>query len=190
MAPHIHNHDISLCYEKKDMMDLTFNMPENSLNKTRYLREHLKYAIVCTLADAGQVSPLRVNRLEIKKIKGALMVTFTLLEKPPITGDVDGAGNEFTLAEAYNSIKSKLDKSQLIVAVNLGPSSQHPDIVQLVAMPNTMNEILRDDGVIEGTESPPGYTKGKSLPYVSGSRNTLVYAYSSSRRAFPVLTLE
>ncbi|KAK7071429.1 hypothetical protein SK128_019006, partial [Halocaridina rubra] len=88
MASHIHNHDISLCYEKKDMMDLTLNMPENSLNKTRYLREHLKYAIVCTLADACQ-----------------------------------------------------------------------PDIVQLVAMPNTMNEILRDDGVIEGIESPPGYTK-------------------------------
>lgn len=64
-VPTSHKHDVSLCYQKHQMRHFTFDLPHDSLNKSRFMRENLKYAVLGSLKEAGQVSPLRINRLEV-----------------------------------------------------------------------------------------------------------------------------
>ncbi|XP_066961277.1 uncharacterized protein [Macrobrachium rosenbergii] len=159
-VPHVHIHDIGLCYTPDYMKDLSFSMPANTLNRTKYMLENLKYGLVVALSKVGVVSPLRINRLEVGEGPGAVQVNFTLLEKPDLIGDVESAGMENTLDQAYDAIKSTLDESQLIVEVNIGKLTGKPDIVKLVAMPNTMKNIQRDDDIVSSTDVYVGYSPG------------------------------
>ena len=65
IIPLTHNHDVSLCFNHQQMRHFTFDLPPNALEKSLFLRENLKYAVVGALSEAGNVSPLRINRLEV-----------------------------------------------------------------------------------------------------------------------------
>ncbi|XP_063615154.1 uncharacterized protein LOC134788208 [Penaeus indicus] len=118
-VPHTHKHDVSLCFSPSQMRHFKFDLPANSLNKTFYLRENVKYATMQTLAEAAKVTPIRINRLEINETSAALEVTFTVLEKPSIVGDVPGAGMDSSMDEAVELIRATLDSSQLVVQVKI-----------------------------------------------------------------------
>lgn len=159
--PHTHKHDVSLCFSPSQMRHFKFDLPANSLNKTFYLRENVKYAAMQTLATTAKVSPIRINRLELNETATALEVTFTVLEKPSIVGDVPGAGMDSSMAEAVELIRDTLDSSQLVVHVKfgLGTGGLFFD-EKLVGLPGTLREIDRDDGFIRGKETLVGYTSG------------------------------
>ncbi|XP_068239649.1 uncharacterized protein [Palaemon carinicauda] len=158
--PHVHVHDIGLCYTADQMRDLSFNMPANTIEQIENKLENLKYGLVLSLSKYGVVSPLRINQLEVKAIPGAVQVNFTLLEKPDLIGDVESAGNENTLDQAYDAIKSTLDSSQLIVEINIGKLTGKPHILNIVATPNTLTDIQRDDDIISSTDIYFGYSPG------------------------------
>ncbi|KAK3855189.1 hypothetical protein Pcinc_038392 [Petrolisthes cinctipes] len=63
------------------MRHFTFDLPHDALNKSLYLRENLKYALLGSLKEAGMVSPLRINRLEVKETPSAVQVLFTTLRQ-------------------------------------------------------------------------------------------------------------
>ncbi|XP_037773748.1 uncharacterized protein LOC119569816 [Penaeus monodon] len=80
-VPHTHKHDVSLCFSPSQMRHFKFDLPANSLNKTYYLRENVKYATMQTLAEAAKVSPIRINRLEqaLKRWRGEALRTRAML---------------------------------------------------------------------------------------------------------------
>ncbi|XP_042855314.1 uncharacterized protein LOC122242155 [Penaeus japonicus] len=160
-VPHTHKHDVSLCFSPDQMRHFKFDLPANSLNKTFYLRENVKYATMQTLAQAGKVSPIRINRLEINETSAALEVTFTVLEKPAVEGNVPGAGMDSSMNEAVALIQDTLDSSQLVVLVKIGTGVGDLSFYEkLVGLPRTLREVSRDDGLIRGKETRVGYSPG------------------------------
>ncbi|XP_045122263.1 uncharacterized protein LOC123510877 [Portunus trituberculatus] len=165
IIPLTHNHDVSLCFKHNQMRHFTFDLPANALEKSLYLRENLKYAIVGALAEAGSVSPIRINRLELNKTKEAVQVLFTLLEKPSLVADVVGNVGENTMDEAASAIKDILDASQLIILVQYGNSPDHGErrnilITSFAAKPHTMVEVERSENLPRGIEVLKGYSSG------------------------------
>lgn len=47
------------------MRNFVFDLPDDSLSRVHFLRDKLKYATQAALAEAGVVSPLRINRLVV-----------------------------------------------------------------------------------------------------------------------------
>ncbi|XP_042239002.1 uncharacterized protein LOC121877349 [Homarus americanus] len=159
-VPTTYKHDISTCYASNQMRHFQFDLPANSLNKTHQRRDNLMYGVVEALGIAGKVTPLRINRLEIKQTAAALQVIFTLLEKPTEVGDVGGLTiDENSMNKAATEIRNKIDGSQLVVLVQI-TGGLEPLVVQLVGLPGTMKEIQRDDGHTRGTVIPTGYSSG------------------------------
>ncbi|XP_063844547.1 uncharacterized protein LOC135091117 [Scylla paramamosain] len=164
IIPLTHNHDVSLCFNHDQMRHFTFDLPSNALEKSLFLRENLKYAVVGALAEAGNVSPIRINRLELKKTDTALQVLFTLLEKPSKVADVEGNMEENTMDAAASAIKATLDDSQLIIIVMYGNSPDEGKknhlITSFTAKPHTMVEVERSENLPEGIEVFKGYSSG------------------------------
>lgn len=172
--PLTHNHDVSICFNTDQMRHFTFELPHDAIEKSLFLREHLKYAIQGSLYEAGNVSPLRINRLELNKTDTAVVVLFTLLEKPSAVADVDGDKYENTMDDAANAIRATIDSSQLIVLVKTGNTPDDPKangvdnkkeeretiIASMTAKPHTMKEVTRDEEKPNGTEQFTGYSAG------------------------------
>ncbi|XP_076028820.1 uncharacterized protein LOC143017810 [Oratosquilla oratoria] len=160
LVPHVHKHDISLCYDRHQMRHYTFDLPANALNASYGLRDSLAYFTVGTLAEAGNVSPLRINRLELEERDNSIGVTFTLLDKPNVEGDAMNSGMESDLNEAGKSIKDTIDNSQLVILVHTSADTTKPFLASLVALPGTLKEVERDDGNVGGKENPIGFGSG------------------------------
>ncbi|KAK8720558.1 hypothetical protein OTU49_013243 [Cherax quadricarinatus] len=158
-VPTTHHHDISPCYSSDHMRHFQFAMPPDTLNKTLYKRENVMYALVEALSATGKVTPLRINRMEIKELQSELQVLFTLLEKPTVAGDPEFPISENTMNQAADLIQKTIDKSQLVAVVQI-TSGLEPQMVQVVAMPGTLKEVQRDDGHTRGTNILTGYSPG------------------------------
>ncbi|KAK8720561.1 hypothetical protein OTU49_013243, partial [Cherax quadricarinatus] len=118
-VPTTHHHDISPCYSSDHMRHFQFAMPPDTLNKTLYKRENVMYALVEALSATGKVTPLRINRMEIKELQSELQVLFTLLEKPTVAGDPEFPISENTMNQAADLIQKTIDKSQLVAVVQI-----------------------------------------------------------------------
>lgn len=167
IIPLTHNHDVSLCFNHDQMRHFTFDLPANALEKSLFLRENLKYAVVGALAESGSVSPLRINRVELSKTDDAIQVLFTMLEKPSKVADVVGDEGENTMDAAVSAIRKQLDDSQLIILVKYGNKieegkKQQRDftITSFAARPNTMKEVERKENLPRGSEEKTGYSPG------------------------------
>lgn len=163
LIPLTHNHDISICYDPSQMRHFIFDLPPYALNNSRYLRENLKYAIQGSLQEAGNLSPLRINRLELNQTDKAVTVLFTLLEKPSRIADVSGDENENYLDDAVNAIRSTIDDSQLIIQVEYGNSVDNGRKVTfppMTARPGTMKEVNRGSGQPQPNEVLTGFSSG------------------------------
>ncbi|KAG0724248.1 hypothetical protein GWK47_040967 [Chionoecetes opilio] len=165
IIPLTHNHDVSLCFAAHQMRHFTFDLPHSAIESSLFLRENLKYAIQGALREAGNVSPLRINRVEVKQTKTAVKVIFTLLEKPSKVADVDGGQYESTMDHAADLIRDTIDESQLIILVKYGDKPDDTTqksviIASMTAHPHTMVEVTRDDEIPRGSEILAGYSSG------------------------------
>ncbi|XP_071525893.1 uncharacterized protein [Panulirus ornatus] len=163
-VPTTHKHDISLCYGQNQMRHFVFDLPANAFNKTFNMRENLKYAVVEALSEAGKVSPLRINRIEVRKATSAVEVLFTLLEKSSEVSDLPNNLIENSMHKAAAEIRKTIDASQLVILVRIGgnhtPDPKLTITRKLVALPGTVREVTRDDGSTRGTHHLTGYSSG------------------------------
>ncbi|XP_063606058.1 uncharacterized protein LOC134781003 [Penaeus indicus] len=163
--PLTHTLDISLCYNRASQMrNFVFDLPDDTLSRVHFLRDKLKYAIQAALAEAGVVSPLRINRLVLEEHEGSpLRVLFSILDKPSVVGNAPGAILENDMNHAASTIDSMISQSKLVIIVHLPAIALHPEepvYVAIVPVPGSLKEVDRDESSIYGYETKQPYQSG------------------------------
>ncbi|XP_069975901.1 uncharacterized protein [Penaeus vannamei] len=163
--PLTHTLDVSLCYNRATQMrHFIFDLPDDTLSRVNFLRDKLKYASQAALAEAGVVSPLRINRLVLEEHEGSpLRVLFSILEKPDVVGNAPGAILENDMKQAASVIDSFISQSRLVIVVHLPAIALHPEepvYVAIVPVPGSLKEVDRDGSSNYGYETKQPYQSG------------------------------
>nr|XP_027218103.1 uncharacterized protein LOC113810663 [Penaeus vannamei] len=163
--PLTHTLDVSLCYNRATQMrHFIFDLPDDTLSRVNFLRDKLKYASQAALAEAGVVSPLRINRLVLEEHEGSpLRVLFSILEKAGRGRKRPGGHSRERHETGASVIDSFISQSRLVIVVHLPAIALHPEepvYVAIVPVPGSLKEVDRDGSSNYGYETKQPYQSG------------------------------
>lgn len=100
--------DVGSCFEESDKTHLAMNMEGKNIYDTYILQNEPNFyaGAVKSVAEAAGVAPSRVSRLYASENnEGVTMISYTLLENPPVEGDAVVTVPQPTLDEANQNMK-------------------------------------------------------------------------------------
>ncbi|KAK7096164.1 hypothetical protein V1264_005495 [Littorina saxatilis] len=116
--PNILTYDLSSCYGPTQSKNFAFLVPGRFRDVVAGDVKVFKYFVLLSLEAALSVSPLRISKLDAQEAGENVLVTFDLLDKAPLPGDVANAPDEPTLAEAYQVLSDSVSKGELSILVS------------------------------------------------------------------------
>ncbi|XP_064645649.1 uncharacterized protein LOC135498987 [Lineus longissimus] len=151
--PDLWNYDISQCYTYLDRRHFQFALPGNFKGIVDVNKKLFRYFVLLSVTATAHVSVLRVNNIQVDFDENDILVTFTLLDRAPISGDVPMVVQEVPLDTASKLITDNINagtfKVNMFVDTNQDP-------VTLTAKPYSVKEVIRE--VVTGAST--GYSVG------------------------------
>ncbi|XP_053387920.1 uncharacterized protein LOC128545888 [Mercenaria mercenaria] len=138
--PMIWSYDISNCFNYSERQDFSFRLPGSYRKLVNGNMELFRYAVLQAIVIAGtsnklQLSALRVYNIQIDYADNSdIIVQFTLLDKAPQVGDVSNPKQENSLAVVAKSISGAINSGQLIVRLQIPPTTAN-----MVAKPYSLS---------------------------------------------------
>jgi len=111
--PDILKYDLSSCYAATDSISYAFLVPGRFRDVVAGDVKTFKYFVLLSLEAALNVSPLRIAHMDVQEAGSSVLVTFDLLDKAPLPGDVANPPNEVTLQQAYQVLDSAVNGGTL-----------------------------------------------------------------------------
>ncbi|KAH3746746.1 hypothetical protein DPMN_181161 [Dreissena polymorpha] len=139
--PNILHFDISGCYRPEQTRKFQFmlNVTSDAMTAITSNMNAFKYYVLEAITMVTGINPIRVAHLNVYVVD-VIIVTFELLDKSPVVGDVQRASDyqEVELDFAADTLASTISNGNFVV--NLG-GDQFSNIGPLVALPNSIVEI-------------------------------------------------
>ncbi|XP_022249413.1 uncharacterized protein LOC111087353 [Limulus polyphemus] len=155
--PSLFTYDITPCYNSKEKKDFLLILPTKYVLELSRNMNLLKSRVLAELSKAASVHVLRVNQMKVKSDDNNFMIHFTLLDKPPLVGNVANPKvDENDLEAAVDALRSTIYNSQLRVTVPLNTSF----VVDLQPSKDGLKEV---SSLVDKTadDSGKGYTQGQ-----------------------------
>ncbi|XP_050396836.1 uncharacterized protein LOC126815310 [Patella vulgata] len=156
--PYIWKFDISPCFSFDNRKDIQFALNGQFRQIVEPNELLFKDFVVVSIAGFSSVSPLRVANLQFSYINDDIIVSFSLLDVAPITGDVQHI-KELTLEEADALFEKTVNSGDFIVKMDVDTFN---DLATLRATPYTYKSTdvyLNADKNVYITASD-GYSSG------------------------------
>ncbi|KAK3800013.1 hypothetical protein RRG08_035612 [Elysia crispata] len=145
--------DISPCYENRKRRIFSISFPGTSASTIAVNLQYFKDGVVQQIAALTGLSPLRVGSLQVN-FENVVKVTFEILDKTPIPGDVKTVKQEVDLAKAGDAIYKAVRTNKFSVPI---VSANGTQIAQPIsADPNSIVEKEYTQAVAVDA----GYSKG------------------------------
>lgn len=140
--PMTHTIDVSPCYTSDKMLHFIFDLPADTLQKIKFLRDQLRYVTQTVLAGFGEVSPLRINRLVLDERSDVIRVLFTILDRPTVEGDASGAEDESTMQDAASKINDALKAHQVVILIPVSENSNSA-VITILPVSTSLTPVSR-----------------------------------------------
>lgn len=111
--PDILSWDISSCYNVKHSRNYAFIVPGRVQDLARGDVKIFKYDMLTNLMAALNISPLRISNMDVQEAGKDTLVTFDLLDKAPMTGDVAHPLKEMSLDDAFSALDNAVNSGSL-----------------------------------------------------------------------------
>ncbi|XP_064119560.1 uncharacterized protein LOC135224481 [Macrobrachium nipponense] len=157
--PMTHTIDVSPCYASDQMLHFTLDLPADTLQKIKFLRDQLRYVTQIVLAGFGEVSPLRINRLVLDERPDVIRVLFTILDRPTVEGDGSGAEEESTMQDAASKINDALKNHQVIILIPISANAD-PAVITILPVSTSLTPVSRANEHQYTTVHDKGYNSG------------------------------
>ncbi|XP_067654014.1 uncharacterized protein [Haliotis asinina] len=158
--PNLLDWDISSCYTDQKKRVLQFAVPGSyrpqiALNRKTFKRETLN-----AIVNSIPLSPLRINHIDLKlNVAKNVSVTFTLLDTPPIKGDVKMIFKELSLDSAVAKFaKLVKDNDFLIIATFAGQVG----VLHSIPAISTSFRDITEESETTSTSATTSLTQGAS----------------------------
>ncbi|XP_041355459.1 uncharacterized protein LOC121373079 [Gigantopelta aegis] len=155
--PRIYQTDISGCFNHTAQHIIQFAFPGTFEKDVSRDLQGFKLAVLQQIVATCSISPLRVNNMQVDYYQHGIIISFTMLDKPPIQGDTHANTMEVQLGDAVAKLRITVTTGQFVVALN---PNIFKGVKPLVAQPYSDN----GDVVVNyyyGNQPPPqGYSGG------------------------------
>ncbi|XP_071940932.1 uncharacterized protein [Antedon mediterranea] len=112
--------DVSSCFAENQKKILQFQVPGENIGYISHSPTLFLKSTQIAIAESSGVSFGRVANVMYDYSNVKVYVTFTLLDKAPIDGDLyNMTTNELSLVEAVNSLESSINKGDLIISMEV-----------------------------------------------------------------------
>ncbi|XP_071098409.1 uncharacterized protein [Haliotis cracherodii] len=154
--PMIWNFDISPCFNYLHRKSFKFALPGSFRQVVKVDEDLFKYYLIMEVQAVTDVTPLRINNIRVDYDQTDLIVSFTLLDVPPLSGDVTSHVIEVTLTAAVTKLTTAINQGKFKLRI-VSPSLNGP--VQMTA--KAYSSSSWDMTVNEDTATPGvGYSAG------------------------------
>ncbi|XP_046581753.1 uncharacterized protein LOC124289190 [Haliotis rubra] len=110
--PNIWQTDISACFNYTHRKAFQLAFPGTYSKDVASSLSKFKLAVVQTTVTEGGITPIRISNLQVDFSTGDVLVSFTILDKAPIPGDVTTGFTDIPLADAVTSITNSVNNGQ------------------------------------------------------------------------------
>ena len=113
-----HDYNIGQCFNASTRADYVFIIPGNYRGLLWKNIVVFKRLFTLSVSSSALVSPLRVTNIQTSFNNSGLVISFSLLDKPPIQGDVNNVIIQPTLDQAVANLKPSLDAKNLTILIS------------------------------------------------------------------------
>ncbi|XP_046581733.1 uncharacterized protein LOC124289166 [Haliotis rubra] len=117
--PMIWNFDISPCFNYLHRKTFKFALPGSFREVVKVDEDLFKYYLLMQAQAVTNVTPLRINNIKIDYTQADLIVSFTLLDVPPVSGDVTSHVMEVPLATAVSKLTTAINQGKFTIRITL-----------------------------------------------------------------------
>ncbi|XP_033126569.1 uncharacterized protein LOC117124445 [Anneissia japonica] len=135
--------DASTCFAENQKKILQFQISGDSIGYVIHSPTLFLKSCQFSIAENARVSFVRVAKVTYDYDDVKIYVTFTLLDKAPIDGDIYNPTDEISLSEAFDTLEKSINREELIIYMNVNDKQY-----EFVAIPYS----LRSDVIF-----PPDY---------------------------------
>lgn len=145
--PPIWEFDISKCFNYTQKRDFSFRLKGSYRQAVSSNMRNFKDATIRAITSAGSVNGLQPSGLRINNIQidyadnNDIIVSFTLLDKAPITGDVQKAKPENDLNTVATSISRQINGGQFIIKLRVSDTNIFSVVATPYSLTNTQHVI-------------------------------------------------
>nr|KAG5703869.1 hypothetical protein BaRGS_031503 [Batillaria attramentaria] len=111
--PDLFKFDIATCYGPTQSKNIAFFVPGRYIDIVAGDVKLFKYFVMMSIQAYTSVSPLRISRLDLQEAGDNVLVTFDLLDKAPLSGDIPNPPREVTLNDAYTLLVNGINNGKL-----------------------------------------------------------------------------
>ncbi|XP_025082525.1 uncharacterized protein LOC112557101 isoform X2 [Pomacea canaliculata] len=113
--PDFGEYDVSSCYDPATSKNVAFLVQGSFYSVVGTSLKTFKSYVRQSLQRVMGVSPLRISRLDVQEAGLNVLITFDLLDKAPLAGDVANPPVEKDVTTAYNVLMNALNTSTMVI---------------------------------------------------------------------------
>lgn len=166
--PVVWDYDIGQCFNYTVRKDFQLLIPGNFSKYVYPNIDDFKYALLKSIKNKGSIiSSLRVNNIQVDSADNHdILVSFTILDRPPPIGDVIRPKQEADLVTVTEKLRKAINNGSLTISLNVGSGR-----------PITMN--AKPNSLVSGTK----YTTHTYYRQVQGPATITTSQYSGGAMA-------
>lgn len=115
--PDFGEYDVSSCYDPATSKNVAFLVQGSFYSVVGTSLKTFKSYVRQSLQRVMGVSPLRISRLDVQEAGLNVLITFDLLDKAPLAGDVANPPVEKDVTTAYNVLMNALNTSTMVITL-------------------------------------------------------------------------